>query len=227
MRAGASAHRRPVRRSRSRRPTGRRLLDPSGLVKGWAVERAAAGTGPAGGLRLARQRRGDVLARARYGPPWRVAVEDPGDRDEGALRPVAGRRRGRHLRAPPPAAATSSTRAPAGRLTTPCSAPPSSAPPSPGPTSWRRPPSSRALRRSSRIAAMDGYEALLVLPDGQLVGTPGASALLAAGLPTTPSVRAGQRRPGAPGAAQADRVPHAATASGSATRSAEDGRPKW
>jgi FAD:protein FMN transferase len=60
-------------------PGGGRSFDPSGLVKGWAVERAA--------NHLARldvdfclNAGGDVIARAAgESAPWRVGIEDPGD----------------------------------------------------------------------------------------------------------------------------------------------------
>lgn len=59
-------------------------IDPSGLVKGWAIERASA-------LLIARGRRnhfvdagGDVQAfgRNREGKPWRVGIRNPFKRDE-------------------------------------------------------------------------------------------------------------------------------------------------
>ncbi|MFF5228762.1 FAD:protein FMN transferase [Dactylosporangium sp. NPDC000521] len=56
--------------------TGRPRYDPSGLVKGWAVQRAAAHL-PAG-LGWCLNAGGDVLVHAPDGqPPWRIGVEDP------------------------------------------------------------------------------------------------------------------------------------------------------
>ena len=54
-------------------------LDPSGLVKGWAVDRAADGLAAAGARRFCVNAGGDVLVR---GGPWRVGVRHPhlGDR---------------------------------------------------------------------------------------------------------------------------------------------------
>lgn len=64
-------------------PGGERWWDPSGLVKGWAVERAAellAGADPGGGPRhdFCLNAGGDVVVSTAPGsPPWRVGVEDP------------------------------------------------------------------------------------------------------------------------------------------------------
>ena len=59
------------------RATGR--LDPSGFVKGWAVERAAAILERAGARRLCINAGGDVLVRG--GRPWRVGIRHPRLRD--------------------------------------------------------------------------------------------------------------------------------------------------
>ena len=57
------------------RATGR--LDPSGFVKGWAVERAVALLEEAGARRLGVHAGGDVAVRGR----WRVGVQHPLERD--------------------------------------------------------------------------------------------------------------------------------------------------
>ena len=59
------------------RPAGR--LDPSGLVKGWAAERAAARLVEAGLERFCLDAGGDVVARGRPAPDrrWRVGVRHP------------------------------------------------------------------------------------------------------------------------------------------------------
>ncbi len=49
-------------------------LDPTGLVKGWAVERAAALLGRAGARRFLVDAGGDVVLR---GGPWRVGIRHP------------------------------------------------------------------------------------------------------------------------------------------------------
>jgi thiamine biosynthesis lipoprotein len=53
-------------------------LDPSGLVKGWAVDRAGALLSAAGARRFCVNAGGDVLVR---GGPWRVGVQHPRQRD--------------------------------------------------------------------------------------------------------------------------------------------------
>ena len=59
---------------------GRRLLDPSGLVKGWAVERASRRLDVLDGLDWIVNAGGDIVGRATHGQPWRVAIEDPRER---------------------------------------------------------------------------------------------------------------------------------------------------
>jgi thiamine biosynthesis lipoprotein len=57
-------------------------LDPSGLVKGWAVERAAALLADVDGLDHYVNAGGDMAVRVAgpAAPPWRIGVEDPRDR---------------------------------------------------------------------------------------------------------------------------------------------------
>jgi thiamine biosynthesis lipoprotein len=61
------------------RPAGR--LDPSGLVKGWAVDGAAERLSAAGARSFCIDAGGDVVARGRPAPdrPWRVGVRHPED----------------------------------------------------------------------------------------------------------------------------------------------------
>lgn len=54
-------------------------LDPSGLVKGWAVDRAAVLLSAAGARRFCVNAGGDVVVR---GGPWRVGVQHPRCRDQ-------------------------------------------------------------------------------------------------------------------------------------------------
>jgi FAD:protein FMN transferase len=62
-------------------PDGATLLDPSGVVKGWAAERAAEvlRTLPSTGFCLSAG--GDIVCRTADpdGPPWRIGIEDPRD----------------------------------------------------------------------------------------------------------------------------------------------------
>src|SRR3954471_14023533 len=59
------------------RPAGR--LDPSGLVKGWAVAGAAERLAAAGAERFCINAGGDVVARGRPAPdrPWRIGIRHP------------------------------------------------------------------------------------------------------------------------------------------------------
>ncbi|MQY09829.1 FAD:protein FMN transferase [Actinomadura macrotermitis] len=60
--------------------TGRPRYDPSGLVKGWAVQRAARHLAGLDGYGWCLNAGGDVLVRTPAGgPPWRIGVEDPAD----------------------------------------------------------------------------------------------------------------------------------------------------
>jgi FAD:protein FMN transferase len=62
-------------------PGGGRLLDPSGVVKGWAVERAAASLRALPDTDFCLSAGGDLTCRALDpdGTPWRIGVEDPAD----------------------------------------------------------------------------------------------------------------------------------------------------
>jgi thiamine biosynthesis lipoprotein len=62
-------------------PDGRVVLDPSGVVKGWAVERAAAALRDLPDTDFCLSAGGDMTCRTLdpAGPPWRIGVEDPAD----------------------------------------------------------------------------------------------------------------------------------------------------
>lgn len=151
-------------------PDGRKLLDPSGLVKGWAVERAARGLDQLDGLDWIVNAGGDVLARARHGPPWRVAVQDPRDRTRVvAVLPLASG-----------AVATSGTAARGQHITDPRTGRPAAqrllSATVIGPSlTWADVLATAAfvegLPALARVAGLDGYEALLVLPDGGVAAT--------------------------------------------------------
>src|SRR6195952_6164721 len=55
----------------------RLLLDPSGVVKGWAVERASAFLRTLPDTDFCLSAGGDMVCRAVVGAPWRVGIEDP------------------------------------------------------------------------------------------------------------------------------------------------------
>lgn len=63
--------------ARRHRPDGR--LDPSGFVKGWAIEEAAWKIDAAGGRNYCINAGGDIVARGQADPgrPWRVGVRHP------------------------------------------------------------------------------------------------------------------------------------------------------
>jgi thiamine biosynthesis lipoprotein len=54
-------------------------LDPSGVVKGWALERAAAALRALAGTDSCVSAGGDLVCRSVSGEPWRVGIEDPHD----------------------------------------------------------------------------------------------------------------------------------------------------
>jgi FAD:protein FMN transferase len=77
--------------------------DPSGLVKGWAIERAGARLAAAGARDFCLDAGGDVLVR---GGPWRVGVRHPHERDrlaavlalnDGAVATSGAYERGEHI----------------------------------------------------------------------------------------------------------------------------------
>lgn len=74
-------------------PRGWCPLDPSAVVKGWALDRAADRLRAAGVHRFCMNAGGDVLVGDRRGPgePWRVGVQHPAERDRlAAVVAVAG-----------------------------------------------------------------------------------------------------------------------------------------
>lgn len=155
-------------------PDGRRRLDPSGLVKGWAVERAARRLDLFEDLDWLVNAGGDVLGRARHGPPWRVAVEDPRDRSRalcvlpvrsGAVATSGTAARGRHLLDP-------RTGRPADHLLSATVVGPS--------LTWADVLATAAFVEGvaalDRVSDLAGYEALLVLPEGAPLATPGLAA---------------------------------------------------
>jgi thiamine biosynthesis lipoprotein len=68
-------------RTRLPGPDGRERLDPSGVVKGWAVERAARGLRALEGTDFALSAGGDMVVRTLdpASPAWRIGIEDPHD----------------------------------------------------------------------------------------------------------------------------------------------------
>lgn len=62
-------------------PSGRTVLDPTGVVKGWAVERAAAPLRQLDDTDFCLSAGGDLLCRTvdPAASPWRIGIEDPHD----------------------------------------------------------------------------------------------------------------------------------------------------
>jgi thiamine biosynthesis lipoprotein len=89
-------------------PGGRTVLDPSGVVKGWAVQRAFAAFGALADTDVCLSAGGDMVCRvADPGrPAWRIGIEDPHDPSrlvavvplrDGALATSALTHRGAHI----------------------------------------------------------------------------------------------------------------------------------
>lgn len=87
-------------------PDGRRL-DPTGVVKGWATQRAARALERLPGTDFCLSAGGDMVCCSRIGdPPWRIGIEDPADPGRilaiipvgnGAVATSGTARRGAHL----------------------------------------------------------------------------------------------------------------------------------
>lgn len=94
---------------------GRPYLDPAGLVKGWAIERAAALLADLEGVDFCLNGGGDMVIGGSAGTgPWQVGIEDPTDLDqirttvavsEGAVATSGSARRGAHIWVPSSGAA--------------------------------------------------------------------------------------------------------------------------
>jgi thiamine biosynthesis lipoprotein len=156
--------------------TGRPRFDPSGLVKGWAVQRAAGHLAELDGYGWCLNAGGDVLVHAPAGqPPWRIGIEDPFDpsrilqvveRRGGAVATSGTAHRGAHIIDP-------HTRRPATevRALTVVGAQ----------LVWADVYATAGAARGSRALGwlndIDGYEALLVSSSGQLHATEGWAAV--------------------------------------------------
>ncbi|MBY8872803.1 FAD:protein FMN transferase [Micromonospora sp. PLK6-60] len=152
-------------------PGGGLGYDPSGLVKGWAVERAARWLTDLPGHDLCLNAGGDVLLRTTPGrPAWRVGVEDPARPDRlldvlelthGAVATSGTARRGAHITDPRsgrPAQAVRSVTVVGPELL------------------WADVYATAAVARGADaldwLAALDGYAALLVDAAGRTRTTP-------------------------------------------------------
>lgn len=62
------------------RPAGRRRVDPSGVVKGWAADRACRHLAELDNTDFCLWAGGDIVCRASDGrAPWQIGIEDPYD----------------------------------------------------------------------------------------------------------------------------------------------------
>jgi FAD:protein FMN transferase len=152
------------------------VLDPSGLVKGWAVERAARRIGECFDGDYYINAGGDIALESRSGVAWRIGVEDP--RPGGGLLgvlPLTGggvatsgtARRGAHIIDP-------RTGRPAGGLLSITVSGPS--------LTWADVLATAAFVRGSEsldwLGGLDSHAALLVRPDGTTAMTPAMAALI-------------------------------------------------
>jgi FAD:protein FMN transferase len=155
-------------------------LDPSGFVKGWAVERAVAILAAAGARNLCVHAGGDVRVRGERAPgePWRVGVQHPTVRDRVAA-VLAGRdlavatsgayERGAHVVDP------RTGRAPRGVLSVTVAGPDLG-------TADAYATAAFAMGHDGpawTATLGGGYEALTILADGRVLSTPGLAALRA------------------------------------------------
>ena len=158
------------------RATGR--LDPSGFVKGWALEGAAAILTAAGARNLCLHAGGDVLVRGERAPglPWRVGVQHPNRRDrvaavlaarDLAVATSGAYERGEHIVDP------HTGRPPGGVLSVTVAGPELGA--------------ADAYSTAAFVMGLDGpawtatlgdYAALTILADGRVLSTPGIARLL-------------------------------------------------
>jgi thiamine biosynthesis lipoprotein len=149
------------------RATGR--LDPSGLVKGWAVEHAARLLEEAGARCFWINAGGDVLVRG--GAPWRVGIQHPRRRDSvacvveiasGAVATSGAYERGAHVVDP------HSRRPPTGVLSVTVVGPRLGLA-----DAYATAAFAMGAEGPHWTAALDGYNAMTVLANEQVLSTPG------------------------------------------------------
>jgi FAD:protein FMN transferase len=156
--------------------TGR--LDPSGFVKGWALEGAAAILAEAGARNLCLHAGGDVLLRGQRAPghPWRVGIQHPLRRDRVAAVLAAhdlgvatsgAYERGAHIVDP------RSGRPPEGVLSVTVAGPDLGTA-----DAYATAAFAMGLDGPAWTATLDDYAALTILADGRVLSTPGLDRLL-------------------------------------------------
>jgi thiamine biosynthesis lipoprotein len=158
------------------RATGR--LDPSGFVKGWALEGAAAILTAAGARNLCLHAGGDVLVRGERAPglPWRVGIQHPKRRDrvaavlaarDLAVATSGAYERGEHIVDP------STGRPPRGVLSVTVAGPELGAA-----DAYSTAAFAMGLDGPEWTATLGDYAALTILADGRVLSTPGLARLL-------------------------------------------------
>jgi FAD:protein FMN transferase len=158
------------------RATG--ALDPSGFVKGWAIERAARLLAAAGARNLCVHAGGDVRVRGERAPgePWRVGVQHPTVRDRVAAvltgRDLAVATSGAYERGPH-VVDPRTRRAPRGVLSVTVAGPDLGTA-----DAYATAAFAMGLDGPAWTATLGGgYEALTILADGRVLSTPGLAAL--------------------------------------------------
>jgi FAD:protein FMN transferase len=167
--------RRRTRGSFDVRATGR--LDPSGFVKGWALEGAAAILAAAGARNLCLHAGGDVLVRGEREPgrAWRVGIQHPYRRDRVAAvlaaRDLAVATSGAYERGPhivDPATG----RPPQGVLSVTVAGPDLGTA-----DAYSTAAFAMGLEGPAWTATLEDYAALTILADGRVLSTPGLDRL--------------------------------------------------
>jgi FAD:protein FMN transferase len=158
------------------RATGR--LDPSGFVKGWALDGAAAILAAAGARNLCLHAGGDVLVRGERAPglPWRVGIQHPTRRDhvaavlaarDLAVATSGAYERGEHIVDP------RTGRPPRGVLSVTVAGPELGAA-----DAYSTAAFAMGLDGPAWTATLGDYAALTILADGRVLSTPGLARLL-------------------------------------------------
>ena len=153
------------------------VVDPSGLVKGWAVDRAAAMLDDAGVRNYAINLAGDMRLRGRAAPEWcwRVGIQHPLERDNvarviettGLAIATSGEyARGEHVFDP------HTHRAPRGILSVTITGPELGTADAYATAAFAM-GADRAVHWTARLR---GYEAMTILADGRVLSTPGFGA---------------------------------------------------
>ncbi len=150
------------------------ILDPSGLVKGWSIDRGAAILDRAGVRNYALNAGGDMVLRGRAVPEWtwRVGIQHPRVRDAVArvlettslaVATSGDYERGRHVIDP------HTRRPPSGLLSVTITGPDLSTADAYATAAFAM-GATRAIRWAARLR---GYEAMLILDDERVLSTPG------------------------------------------------------